>query len=190
MAAKILAFAGSSRADSFNVRLVKLMAEGARAAGAEVTVLDLKHYPLPIFNEDLESAGRPENVGKLKQLFLDHDGLLIASPEYNSSLSPLLKNTIDWVSRPDEGEPILAAYQSKVAGIAAASPGGLGGLRGLVHLRAILSNIGVTVLPKQIAIGQAFNAFDDAGQLVDQRQQETVLGIGASVAEVTAKLTA
>lgn len=185
---KILAFAGSSRAQSYNVRLLQILAEGARSQGAEVTVLDMRDYPLPLFNEDLEAEGRPENVGKLKRLFLDHHGLLIASPEYNSSISPLLKNTIDWVSRPDEGEPTLAAYQGKVAGIAAASPGGLGGLRGLVHLRSILGNIGVTVVPKQMAIAQAFQAFDEQGKLSDEKQHQAVLGIGATVADVAGRL--
>ncbi|MCG8649223.1 MAG: NAD(P)H-dependent oxidoreductase [Pirellulales bacterium] len=185
---KILALAGSARADSHNVRLLPILAQGARSEGAEVTILNMRDYPLPVFDEDVEARGRPENASKLKQLFLDHHGLLIASPEYNSSVTPLLKNTIDWVSRPDEGEPILAAYRDKVAGIVAASPGGLGGLRGLVHLRAILSNIGVTVLPKQIAISQAFQAFDDQGNLTDQKQQQTVLGIGAAVAKVTHQL--
>jgi NAD(P)H-dependent FMN reductase len=185
---RILAFAGSSREQSYNVRLLQILAQGARSQGAEVTVLDMRDYPLPLFNEDLEAKGRPENVGKLKKLFLQHDGLLIASPEYNSSISPLLKNTIDWVSRPDEGEPTLAAYQGKVAGIVAASPGGLGGLRGLVHLRAILSNIGVTVVPKQMAIAQAYQAFDEQGNLVDQKQHSTVLGIGATVADLATRL--
>ncbi len=189
-AVKILAFAGSARAESYNVRLLNILAEGARQRGAQVTVLDMRDYPLPLFNEDLESGGRPENVAKLKRLFLEHHGLLIASPEYNSSVTPLLKNTIDWVSRPDEGEPTLAAYQGKVAGIAAASPGGLGGLRGLVHLRAILGNIGVTVLPKQIAIAKAYQAFGDQGNLVDEKQHATVLGIGAAVADLTARMQA
>lgn len=186
--AKILAFAGSARTESFNGKLIEVAAEGARLAGAEVTVLNLKEYPLPIFDEDLEKEGRPDNVAKLKQLFINSNGLLIASPEYNSSITPLLKNTIDWVSRPDEGEPILAAYQGKVAGIMAASPGGLGGLRGLVHLRAILQNIGVTVVPNQMAIPAAHDAFDDNGQLKNEKQQATVLKIGADVAEMASKL--
>ena len=159
---RILAFAGSARKDSWNATLVRIAAEGARQAGAEVTVIDLKDYPLEIFNEDLEKkAGTPENASRLKKLFVEHDGLLIASPEYNSSITPLLKNTIDWVSRPAEGESPLAAYRNKSAALMSASPGGLGGLRGLVHVRAILSSIGVLVLPDQIAVSSAFEAFDD-----------------------------
>ncbi|MCA8989692.1 MAG: NAD(P)H-dependent oxidoreductase, partial [Planctomycetaceae bacterium] len=107
---RILAFAGSTRKGSYNSSLVKIAAVGAEQAGADVTVIDLADYPLPLFNEDLEKAGTPENVIKLKRLFLEHDGLLISSPEYNSSITPLLKNTIDWVSRAAEGEQPLAAF--------------------------------------------------------------------------------
>ena len=185
---RILALAGSARADSYNHRLVQVAADGARGAGADVTVLDLKQYPLPIFDEDLERTGVPENVAKLKQLFLDHDGLLIASPEYNSSITPLLKNVIDWVSRPAEGEASLAAYKGKVAALMAASPGGLGGLRGLVHVRSILSSIGVIVLPDQIAVSRAFEAFDDEGRLKDEKQQARVQDLGRLVAETVSKL--
>lgn len=185
---KILAFAGSTRKDSYNHRLVQVAAEGARQKGAEVTVIDLAEYPLPIFNEDLESEATPENVTRLKELFLQHDGLLIASPEYNGSITPLLKNTIDWVSRPAEGEAPLAAYQGKVASLMSASPGGLGGLRGLVHVRAILGNIGVTVLPQQVAVAKAYEAFGDDGSLLDANQQNQVIGLGASLAEILAKL--
>lgn len=189
MAANVLAFAGSSRKGSHNHKLLQVAADGARAAGATVTVLDMNDYPLPLFNEDLErDSGRPANVQELKALFLQHDALLIASPEYNSSITPLLKNTIDWVSRADEGEAPLAAYRGKVAGIMAASPGGLGGLRGLVHLRAILCNIGVTVIPQQLAISRAFEAFDDSGHLSNAKQQESVLDIGHRVATVAAQL--
>ncbi len=187
---KILAFSGSARADSHNQRLVNIAAAGARESGSEVTVINLGDFDLPLFNEDLEKDGRPENVKKLKQLFIDHDGLLISSPEYNSSVTPLLKNAIDWVSRPDEGEPPLAAYNGKVAGLMATSPGGLGGLRGLVHLRAILGNIGVIVLPKQMAIGQAFKAFDDDGNLVDEKQHNSILSIGRAVADTVSRLKA
>src|ERR1035437_1107676 len=133
MAVKILAFAGSLRMGSFNKKLVKIAAEGARKAGAEVTLIDLKDFPLPIFDEDLErSAGLPADGRKLKDLFLAHDALLISAPEYNSSISAVLKNTIDWVSRPVPGEAPLGCFDGKVAGLMSASPGALGGLRGLV----------------------------------------------------------
>ncbi|MFT5523779.1 MAG: chromate reductase [Pirellulaceae bacterium] len=187
-APRILAFSGSARKDSYNNRLVQVAAEGARNAGAAVTVLNLKDYPLPLFDEDLELAGTPENALTLKQIFLEHDGLLISCPEYNSSITPLLKNTIDWVSRPAEGEGRLAAYQGKVASLMAASPGGLGGQRGLVHVRAILGSIGVIVLPGQLAIPRAFEAFDETGRLKDDKMQAGIEGLGAQLAEVLGKL--
>jgi NAD(P)H-dependent FMN reductase len=135
--AKILAFSGSARENSYNQKLVKIAALGASKVGAEVTVINLADYPLPLYNADLEKEqGLPENAKKLKQLMLEHDGLLIASPEYNSAFSALLKNTIDWMSRAESSdEKPLAAYQGKVAAIMAASPGALGGIRGLVFLR-------------------------------------------------------
>jgi chromate reductase len=187
----ILAFAGSARKESFNKKLVRAAAEGARRAGADVTVVDLMDYPLPLFNEDLErEAGPPENALKLKQLFLEHAGLLISAPEYNSSITPLLKNTIDWVSRSTDGEPPLAAYRGKVAAIMAASPGALGGLRGLVHVRSILSSIGVLVLPDQIALPRAFEAFNDAGNLNDEKQQAKIDGLSNALAKTVTALSA
>ena len=186
---KILAFAGSAREASYNKTLVKIAAQGAQQAGAEVTVLDMREYPLPLFDEDLErEQGAPENAMKLKKLFTAHNGLLISSPEYNSSITPLLKNTIDWISRPAEGESMLAAYAGKTAALLSASPGGLGGLRGLVHVRSILSSIGVLVIPDQIAISKAYEAFDAEGNLRDEKQQVRVLGIGKSLAEVTQRM--
>lgn len=188
-APQILALAGSARKESFNKKTVRVAAAAAERAGAEVTVLDLADYPLPIYNGDLEAdQGLPENAIKLKKIFLEHDGLLIASPEYNSSVTPLLKNTIDWVSRPAEGEGGLAAYQNKVAVLMAASPGGLGGMRGLVHLRAILQNIGVIVLPKQFALSKANEAFDDNDQLKDEKARTTVEGLGETLATTLKKL--
>ena len=146
--AQILAFAGRTRKASFNKKLVAVAAKSAEAAGAQVTLIDLDDFPLPIFDEDYEDEhGTPENAAKLKQLFIDHNGLLIASPEYNSSVSAVLKNAIAWNSRRAEGEPMRAAFSGKAAAIMAASSGGLGGIRGLVHLRSILQNIGVLVMP-------------------------------------------
>lgn len=190
-APKILAFAGSTREASYNKKLVKIAAEGAKAAGANVTYIDLRDLPLPIYDADLEAKeGLPENAQTLKELLKAHHGLLIASPEYNSSITPVLKNAIDWASRQEPGEPMLACYQDKVAAIMSASPGGLGGLRGLVHVRSILSSIGVLVLPDQKAISQAYEAFDEHGKLLDPRQQEGVEQLGGKLATVLAKLEA
>jgi NAD(P)H-dependent FMN reductase len=189
--ARILAFAGSARRDSHNKKLVKLAAAGAQTAGAEVTLLDLRDFPMPIYDGDLEDReGVPAKALALRRIMLAHQGLLIASPEYNSSISPLLKNTIDWLSRPVDGEPGLLPFRDKVAALMAASPGALGGLRGLVHLRAILGNIGVIVLPTQVAIGKAHEAFDARGTLVDPQQAAAIEALGVNVATIVAKLQA
>ena len=190
-APKILAFAGSTREASYNKKLVKIAAEGAKAAGAEVTYIDLRDLPMPIYDEDLEAKeGIPENARKFKELLKAHQGLLIAAPEYNSSITAVLKNAIDWASRPEPGEPMLAAFTGKVAAIMSASPGGLGGLRGLIHVRSILSSINVLVLPEQKAISSAFQAFDEEGKLKDPKQQEAVEQLGSKVATLLAKILA
>ncbi len=164
---RILAFAGSSRRDSWNRKLLGQAVRFARETGAEVTEIDLADFVLPLYNGDEEAAsGLPDAAKQLKSLMVSHDRFLIASPEYNSSITPLLKNVIDWCSRPEsEDEPALKAYTGKVAGLIAASPGGLGGLRGLRHLREILGNIGVHVVPAQFALSSAHQAFDEAGSL-------------------------
>jgi NAD(P)H-dependent FMN reductase len=190
-APKILAFAGSTREASYNKKLVKIAVEGAKAAGAEVTYIDLRDLPMPIYDEDLEAQeGIPENARKFKELLKAHQGLLIAAPEYNSSITAVLKNAIDWASRPEPGEPMLAAFTGKVAAIMSASPGGLGGLRGLIHVRSILSSINVLVLPEQKAISSAFQAFDEEGKLKDPKQQEAIEQLGSKVATLLAKILA
>lgn len=189
---KILALGGSLRRDSYNQKLAALVAAGAQAAGAEVTVISLRDFPMPLFDEDLEAAtGKPEAAQRLKKLFAEHDGLIICSPEYNSSVTAALKNAIDWVSRGDaENEKPLSALAGKTAVICAASPGGLGGLRGLVHLRAILGNIGITVLPDQIAVASAFSAFAEDGTLSDAAMAKRVNDLGAGLAKHLKKLLA
>lgn len=188
-APRILAFAGSARRESFNKKLIKIAVAGAEAAGAKVTLIDLADFPLPLFNQDLEAEqGQPAKAAELKKLFFENDGLLMSCPEYNSSLSPLWKNTIDWVSRQAPGEGSLAAYKGKVATIMSASPGRLGGLRGLVHVRSILGNIGVVVLPDQVAVSDAQNAFTDDGKLKDDKQQQSVAGLGRSLADFLTRL--
>jgi len=178
MPLKVLAFAGSLRQGSYNKKLVRVAAGFARDAGAEVTELDLADYPLPVFDEDLEARdGVHPTAMKLKKLFREHDAFLVASPEYNSSLSAALKNLIDWLSRPVEGEPPLACFKRKTAALFAASPGALGGLRGLVHLRAILGNIGVLLLADQLAVGKADEAFAPDGSLANPKQAAMVKSI-------------
>lgn len=188
---KILAFAGSARIESFNKKLVKIAAEGAKAAGAEVTYIDLLDYPMPLYNQDLEAQeGLPDTVLQFKALLKSHQGFLISCPEYNGSITPLLKNAIDWASRSEPGEPPLAltCFQGKVAALLATSPGGLGGMRGLVHVRAILEGIGVLVIPDQKAIPGATQIFDERGQLLDARQMAAVHSIAQKLVQVTTKL--
>ena len=163
---KILAFAGSARRDSWNKKLLHNAVDSAKKAGAEVTLIDLTDYVLPLYDGDLETNhGIPENAIRLKTLFKSHDGFLIASPEYNSSITPLLKNTLDWVSREWQGESGLAPYQGKVAALLSTSPGQWGGMRMLPHLRQILNTLGVLVLPGQVSVPSAAQAFDEHGQL-------------------------
>ncbi len=188
---KILAFSGSLRKESHNTKVVRVAAEGAREAGAAVTVIELRDLPMPLYDEDLEaSSGMPPHAKTFKKLLIEHDGLLIASPEYNSSVSAALKNAIDWASRPEPGEPPLVAFAGKVAGLLAASPGGLGGLRGLVTLRSILSNIRVLVLPEQVAVVKSHEALDAAGSFKDAKQADSVKEIGARVAALCRRLKA
>src|SRR5438270_7211457 len=139
MKPKILSFAGSTRQDSLHRRLALEAAHALQAAGAEVTFADLRDYQMPLYDGDLESAqGLPAAAKAFKELLRQHDGLVIASPEYNGSFTALLKNAIDWSSRPEAGEPPLAAFRGKQAAILSASPGPGGGSRGLRHLRELL----------------------------------------------------
>ena len=186
---RILAFAGSARNDSWNKKLVRIAAKGARAAGAEVTALDLAGYPMPIYDGDLEATeGQPDNAKRLKTLMVNSHGFLIASPEYNSGYSPLLKNTLDWVSRPVPEEPSLLAFAGKVTALMSASPGALGGLRGLAQLRQVLSNIQVLVLPGQVTVPLAQNLFKKNGYLRDEKKQKETLELGTTLAHVLRKL--
>jgi len=179
----ILAFAGSTRENSFNKKLAK------NAMTDDMQFIDLKDYPLPLYDEDSEEQeGLPENALKLKKMFIEAKGFLISSPEYNSGMSGVLKNTIDWISRPVEGEKSLEAFEGKVCSIMSASPGALGGLRGLVHLRYVLSNIKLIVLPDQTTISQAHEAFDENGILKDEKLKGRVKAQSKKLKEVIDKL--
>lgn len=192
---RILAFAGSARRDSLNKKLARAAAQFAREAGAEATFVDLDDYPLPLYHGDLESdSGMPENARKLRELFLAHDALLIASPENNASMTALLKNTIDWLSR-DLGDGKgtssgLAPWRGKVAGLLAASPGSFGGIRALPHLRQVLSALGVTVLGTQVVVPKANEAFRPDGAIADERVASSVRGLAAAVADASGRLRA
>ncbi len=186
---RLLAFAGSTRADSHNRKLLNLAAKAALDAGTGVTSIDLGELALPLYDGDLEAtAGIPEGGRHLKSLMASHDGLLIASPEYNSGLSAVLKNAIDWASRRDGDEPGLASYQGLVAAMVSASPGRLGGARGLMSLRQVLTSCGVLVIPKQFALGEAHKAFDDGGGLIEPGHAATLEGVIKALVEITARL--
>ena len=169
-APKILVFPGSTRAGSHNVKLAALAAKELTLIDAEVTRISLVDYPLPIYEGDLEAkAGPPANALRLKQMIMAHHGVFIASPEYSASVTPTLKNAIDWVSRVRErGDPSYAAFKGRVFAISSASPGRSGGLLSLMALRQILElGCGALVIPEQVAIPQADHAFDDMDNIAD-----------------------
>ena len=175
---KILFLAGSARKESLNKRMAKHAAKIAGEMGVDANFIDLADFPMPIYNGDLEDeSGLPEQAERLKKLFIECDGFFITSPEYNSSFSPLLKNALDWISRKSSAdEEALIAFKGKVAAISAVSPGGFGGLRGLVPLRMMLGNIMVTVVPNQFALSHGGDAFDDEGLLKDEKNVAQLKG--------------
>ena len=168
---KILVFSGSIRGDSLNSRLAGAATRELSLLDCEVTRITLADYQLPIYDGDLEAQeGIPQKAIELASLFDAHDGIFIASPEYNGSLSPLLKNTIDWVSRVSSRDgKTITPYRGKVGVIAAASPGGMGGIGMLFHLRDILIRLGVLVISEQIAVGNAMSGFDELDKLTNER---------------------
>jgi chromate reductase, NAD(P)H dehydrogenase (quinone) len=191
MGARILVLAGSARSGSLNKKLARVAAAAVRAAGAEATLIDLADYPMPLYDGDLEAReGVPASARVLKDLFIAHQGLLIVSPENNASVSALLKNTLDWISRQDGGESGLVPYQGKVAALAGASPGALGALRGLTHLRAILQTLNVLVLSEQVALARAHEAFNEDGSLKDAKQQAALAALAKKLTGVCVRLAA
>ncbi|MEZ5552933.1 MAG: NAD(P)H-dependent oxidoreductase [Pseudomonadales bacterium] len=186
----ILAFAGSTRSASVNKKVLAIASEAARRDDAEVTVIDLRDFPLPIYDGDQEAAeGVPENALKLKRLFKAHRGLLIATPEYNTSISGVLKNAIDWVTRPVPDEPHLACFNGKIAALLSASLGPMGGIRAQAHLRQILSGIGVTVIPEHWGVpGAKPESFDDGGALKDATGQAMVQRVGEALSGFLGRL--
>ncbi|MCB1103696.1 MAG: NAD(P)H-dependent oxidoreductase [Cephaloticoccus sp.] len=184
MSSRILAFAGSARRDSLNRKLLAVAVKAVEAAGGAVTVIDLNDFALPLFDGDLEDEnGLPENARRILALMSEHRGLLIASPEYNSQLTPLLKNTIDWLSRADD-DP----FEGKVAAVVAASPGALGGARSLQHARHLLLHLGCHVVPAQCLLPKAHEAFKEDGSLVNARSQKSVEALARQLTELTVRL--
>lgn len=180
---KILAFAGSVRQESFNRRLLPAAMEGARMAGGAVTRIELADHPLPLFDQDREARdGLPPQARALKDLFKAHQGLLLACPEYNGSITPLLKNTLDWISRRDGAEAGSVPYKNKVVGLVSASAGRWGGMRGLRHVREVLTTLGCIVLPEQYCLSGADLAFDEQGRLKDDKARKAAEAVGARLA--------
>jgi chromate reductase, NAD(P)H dehydrogenase (quinone) len=164
---RVLVFAGSIRSGSLNRKLARAAAAALERQGLPVTLADLRDYPMPIYDGDLEaSAGLPQPAKAFKELLRSHDALAMASPEYNGSFPALLKNAIDWATRAEPGEPRLAAFQGKKVILMSASPSQYGGQRGLRHLRQLLEMIHLEVLPAQLTVGNATAAFDAEGKVV------------------------
>lgn len=181
---KILVFAGSNRNGSFNVALAHAANGTLAEMGAETTLIALEDYPLPIVDEDLKAEkGMPDNAIKLARQFAAHDGAFIASPEYNSSIPPLLKNTIDWVSLAPKD---IGAFKGLTVALGAASNGALGGIRGLYHLRSVMMNVGALVISEQASISRAASAFGEDGMPTDERQKSMLQRACRSLMEISA----
>jgi NAD(P)H-dependent FMN reductase len=183
---KILAIAGSLRERSFNKRVLNIAVKGARDAGGNVTVVDLRDFPMPIYNaDDQEQRGFDEQALRLQDVMNEHDGFLIASPEYNGSVPGGLKNAIDWTSRKNDKYAMYGVYKGKTAAIITASPGQFGGLRCMAHLRGVLSIAGVTVLPAEIAVTFVDKKFDgDGDEMNDEKTTGHLTNLGATLARV------
>jgi chromate reductase len=188
MTVKLLAFDGSGRKNSINHKLLTHVVADAQAAGAEVTMIDLSNYNLPLYNGDIESEGLPPAVSQLKEIFKEHDGFLIASPEHNGSFSALLKNTLDWVSRPVKGELPLNCFKGKTVGLMAASPGKLGGLRGIYQLNTVLFILGMVVMPEIVSIGFAGEAFDEQNKLKNEKEIGSAANLAKRIVQVAGAL--
>ena len=189
---KLLIFAGSTRQNSFNRRLVHVAADMARASGADVTQLELGELDIPMYNADLEAHATPPDVMKLKQILFEHPAWIICTPEYNGSYSALLKNTIDWASSPVKSDPAWAdgfkSFTGKVVGMLSASPGALGGLRSQSHLLPLLINLQCWVAPKAFALSRAGDAFDADGKLVNDSHRQNVQAVVDQVLFAAARL--
>jgi NAD(P)H-dependent FMN reductase len=192
MIPKVLVFAGSIRSGAYSGRTADAAMKELAVQGADVTRISLSDYALPIMDEDLErERGLPENAVKLARLFHVHDAVLICTPEYNGSIPPLLKNTIDWVSRvhKDAGKP-LTPYSGKVAGICSSSEGQFAGIRSANHLRAVLSHIGMEVIAPQVSVPRGGEAFDERGDFRDERLRKGMRRLCGTLMEHASLLSA
>lgn len=176
-ARRVLAFSGSDRRGSWNARLLKIAADELRAHGVAVSEISLKDYPLPIYDGDLEEdEGVPRPAFALRRLIHEHDGLLIACPEYNGSVTPLLKNALDWCSRSGDGLGRLEPFRLKPVLVVGTSIGPFGAVRAIGHLRAILSKMGAAVVPDDLAMPNAQAAFEGEA-LVDRSMDGMIAGL-------------
>ncbi|HVW20422.1 MAG TPA: NAD(P)H-dependent oxidoreductase [Opitutaceae bacterium] len=184
-APRILAFSGSSRRESLNRKFLDAAVEEARAAGGEVTLLNLADYPLPLFNGDLEDAeGMPAPAKSLVELIAGHAALLVASPEYNSLITPLLKNTIDWCTRGDANP-----FVGRAAAVITASPGQFGGSKSGLAARQLLSRVGCVLVPRECALPHAHEAFDERGRLKSAHAQQSLRELAAELVRLAGRLT-
>ncbi|MGE3853601.1 MAG: NADPH-dependent FMN reductase [Planctomycetota bacterium] len=189
-APKILAFAGSTRQDSMNRKVLGVAVSILREAGGDVTHVELADFPMPLYNGDDEKAnGLPEHAARLKKLINEHSGLLLACPEYNSTITPLMKNTIDWCTRPGPKDaPIPQPFTGKVAALVSASDGVLGGLRGLMMVRALLGHIGMLVIPEQVAVSTFKDVWVD-GKITDERRITAMQKMAARMVDVCRRMS-
>ncbi len=171
---KVLAFSGSTRTDSLNKKLVEEAALVAREMGARVTVIDLRDYPMPLYDGDLEKLGMPDAVRKFRDLMIAHDAIIIASPNYNRSVSGVLKNALDWASRGEGARESLEAFEGKKFAIMSTSAGKKGGCKGLAHLRDILEAVHATVVPTQVSIGFGVRYFSEKDHVVNPLLKEEI----------------
>lgn len=172
---KVLAFAGSTRKDSCNKKLINNAAEIGQKIGLDVTVVDLKDFPMPFYDADLEqNQGMPENAKRLRKMMLASDRIIISAPEYNGSLSAVLKNTIDWLSRSEDGKPSREAFVGKKFGIMSCAPGAGGGAKGLDHLRAVIKNIGGEVIDLQVVVPNSYTVFNPQGKIENESIKQDI----------------
>jgi NAD(P)H-dependent FMN reductase len=193
-AMKVLVFAGSTRAGSFNRKLAHVVAKMAAASGADVTHIELADFDIPLYNADLEARGTPADVMRLKQVMYENPAWIVCTPEYNASYPPLVKNTLDWVSSPVKGDPVwnddFRSSRGKVVGVLSASPGALGGLRSQSHLIPLLFNLKCWVCPTVFALSKAGDAFDAQGELIADSSRKRVQAVINEVLWATQRFAA
>ena len=191
---RIVVMAGSRRREALSRRVAAACVRALDAAGAEVEPVELDDYPAPLYDGDLEAAsGLPEAIVRLQRVLYASDGVLVVNPEYNGSLTPLLKNTLDWCSRPNPADPERSGgkvYAGRAAAVVGSSPGALGGMRVLFHIRDVLGYLGMQVIPQQLAVGKVGEAVGDDDRLRDAAQQDMLDKLAAALVDTARRLRA